>query len=170
MSVWEDLVQKIIKNNPGLALVVILILGFFIVITGTATVINSGKTIVNFFQDVFTPQPIKNYSMTNSSLRDKTLQLCRELTDFINQRQKDEPQILWNDFQNSSNALSRYSTETINLYYGNYGPQALAYFSEFQKRNMINDSFFEEEVKAPTNYLGMRDVAIKLGALAYQLK
>jgi hypothetical protein len=170
MSLWEDLVQKIIKNHPGPALGIIAILAFFVIITGAATVINSGKTIVDFFQDVFTPQPEKNYSMTNSSLKDKTLELCRELTDFTNERQQGEPEIRWNDFQNSSKALTSYSQETINLYAQKYGSKALAYYYEFQKRNMTNDSYLEEEIKAPVNYLGMRDIAIKLGALAYQLK
>lgn len=60
-------------------------------------------------------------------------------------------------------------TETRNLYIQRFSSKASFYYDEFKKRGMV-DSELDLLINDPVNSIGMRDVAIKLGAFAYELK
>lgn len=123
-----------------------------------------------------------NIKLSDKELKEKTLELSREIMDYVMERQENEPKLDFNDWISSLNAVINYSHETRNLFIQKYSSNTSFYYGEFHKRGMIgydlwflnflfnsNDEYFIYLCEDPVNINGMRRIAVKLGALAYEL-
>jgi hypothetical protein len=89
--------------------------------------------------------------------------------DFVQDRQAKEPAFSFETFKESSNALIKYSQETQNYYAREFAGQISNLRDELLKRKLQDgelDSFYQH----PTNYIGLRMLAMRLAALAEKLR
>ena len=106
---------------------------------------------------------------SDQNLKDESKEIAQKIMELVESRQAGEPHVDFNDFQNTTNRMIRHSQETQNLYAKDYAGKVHALRDEFLKRSLQNedlDRFYQH----PTNYLGLKALAIGLAALSEQLK
>ncbi len=106
--------------------------------------------------------------MPAKELYSQAIDLSRQILDFVTDRQRNEPQI---DFQNWDESTKRqiaYSTETNNLYFSRYSGKSVALRDEFSRHHLKNEEL-NRFIEHPTNYIGMRTVGMNLASLAHSL-
>ena len=113
--------------------------------------------------------PILFRKISDQNLKDESKEIAQKIMELVESRQAGEPHVDFNDFQNTTNRMIRHSQETQNLYAKDYAGKVHALRDEFLKRSLQNedlDRFYQH----PTNYLGLKALAIGLAALSEQLK
>jgi len=153
---------KQITAFQWVAVVVVVVLA----INGLATLLESLRKIHQFGRDVFAH--LKGRRTSDQDLKKQALEVARNLMDLVQTRQSSEPTFSFDRFHESSEALGRHSQETQNLYVRDFAGRIAFLRQELLKRKLQDkelDSFYEH----PTNYIGLRIVAMRLAALAEQL-
>jgi|GEM_PF-3307010 glucuronate isomerase len=104
----------------------------------------------------------------NQKLKEESKEIAQKIMELVKSRQAIESNVDFNDFQNTTNQMIRHSQETQNLYARDYASKVHALRDEFLSRKMKNedlDRFYQH----PTNYLGLKALAIGLATLSEQL-
>jgi hypothetical protein len=103
------------------------------------------------------------------SLKAKASLLSSQILRFLSDRTKSEPSSprpeYWNE---DTEKIIEYFSETVNLFPLQFGARVIAIRNEFVEQDLQNkelDKFYEH----PTNLIGMRIVAERIGALAERL-
>jgi len=152
-----------VKNNAENHPVIVIILVIFLIVTGTALFLTSITTIKNYFFSEEILQTSEDPLITN------TKDLSQEILKFANERQANEPETDFENWDNSTNRLIKYHEETMNRYYQEYSVRVGFIIDEFKKRGITNENV-ERMYKFPTNYFGLRDIGIGLGEMANKLE
>ena len=106
--------------------------------------------------------------LTDTDLKKETLTLYMHIMIFLRERAKNDPEIDFDNWKESTNNLIQYSRETMNLYDEEFGPRIVFIRQEYLKRGIKSDRLdrFHEH---PTNPLGIREIAYGLAELAGKL-
>jgi len=152
------------KKHPTLRYVIIFVLGAFV----WAVVTEFGTDVVRNLKDWWVagsggPKPIV------STLKEQTETLYEDIMNFVKEREANEPQIDYNKWEESTNALIKYSQETMGLYDVKFGSRVVAIREEYVKLGIKSDRL-DQFYEHPTNPLGIREVALGLAELAAKLK
>jgi hypothetical protein len=106
--------------------------------------------------------------MSRQALHTQAVELSNQILVFVTDRQRNEPQIDYKDWDRSTKEHINYSTETNNIFAERFGGRALAIRDEFE-RHQLKDRELDQFVEHPTNYIGMRIVGMRIAALAHSL-
>ncbi len=106
--------------------------------------------------------------LTGSKLKEETITLYRDIMEFLKQRKDNEPQIDLDNWEELTNNLIKYSSETMNLYHENFGSRVVIIRQEYLKGGIKSDRL-DQYYTHPTNPLGIREVAYGLAELAGKL-
>jgi len=107
-------------------------------------------------------------TLTNSKLKKETMTLYTDVMKFLRERQNNEPQVAFDNWEESTNNLIKYSTETTNLYHENFGSRVVIIRQEYLKRG-IKSHRLDQYYTHPVNPLVIREVAYGLAELAGKL-
>jgi hypothetical protein len=158
-------IQALIEQLTAIQWIMIVVL-IVLAINGLATLLESLRKIYSFARDVFAH--FKGKRMTDVELKTKTMSVAKSLIDFVQDRQAKEPAFKFETFEESSNLLIKYSQETQNSYAKEFAGQISNLRDELLKRKLQDrelDMFYQH----PTNYIGLRMLAMRLAALAEKL-
>jgi hypothetical protein len=147
-----------LKKHKVIAVLVIAV----IVVISLAQFLGAIATIWNF---VF---PSPKFKLTNAQLREQAMQLSNDINFFVQDRMENEPQIDYNNWQDSVNKLTQYSQASVTLYFVKYNQRLADVRQEFILRK-ITDTDFEQFYNLPTNYIGMQIVSQRLSIMIAQL-
>ncbi|MFW6173104.1 MAG: hypothetical protein ACOC5T_05110 [Elusimicrobiota bacterium] len=114
---------------------------------------------VRYFPEVY---------LTDEQLKSQTIDFADELLQFCSDRQRNEPEINFSNWEQSAKVLIDYHRETRSLYLRHFASNASFYYEEF-KRRWISDDELDHLVENAVNRLAMEKVAIKLSVLARHL-
>lgn len=106
--------------------------------------------------------------MEVNALYSDAIEVSRQILDFVTDRQRNEPAIDFDNWDESTRKQMEYSTETNNQYTARFGGKTLALRDEFRRHHLM-DKELDRFVEHPTNYIGMRTVGMRLAALAHSL-
>jgi hypothetical protein len=139
----------------------------YLFISYLGSFISSTSIIVNFISQTYLR--ISPNDFTNSELIATSTEDAKKLIDFIAQRRKNQPQIDFNNWSESTKAQLAYDNQSQYLYSRDFYPLMSRYKTEYAKRG-INNKNFNMFYKNPTNYLGLEDVAKSLFDMINQLR
>ena len=97
-----------------------------------------GRDIYNYVKDWF----ISNFGeseLTDSKLKGETITLYKDVMEFLKQRENNEPQIDFDNWEESTNNLIKYSSEMMDLYHENFGSRVAIIRQEYLKRGIKSD-------------------------------
>ena len=140
---------------------------FVLVVIGLAHFADAVRKLHSFGNDLLAH--LKGKRMSDSELKKEASEVAREMMEFVQLRQGSEPEFSFESFQALTQDLIRHSQETQNLYYRDFSGRVSKLLDEFLKRKLQNkelDSFYEH----PTNYIGLRIVAMQLASLAEKVR
>jgi len=104
-----------------------------------------------------------------TSLKHKAISLSDDILRFLVVRQAGEPPLprpaTWHE---DADAMTRYSGETRNVYSQKFGSKVIATYNMLSDAG-LRDSELDRFYEHPTNPIGMRIVAERIGALAERL-
>ena len=158
--------QALIDQLTAIQLIAIAVV-IVLAINGLATLLESLRKIHGFARDVLAH--FKGKRMSDSELKTQAIGVAKRLMDFVQDRQAKEPAFKFETFEESSNALIKYSQETQNYYAREFAGQISNLRDELLKRKLQDrelDMFYQH----PTNYIGLRMLAMQLAALAEKLR
>jgi len=158
--------QSLIDQINAIQWVAIIIV-VVLAINGLATLLESLRKIYGFFRDVIAH--FKGRRMSDAELKSQSIDVAKRLMDFVQERQENEPVFKFETFEDSSNALTKHSQETQNYYAKEFAGKISNLRDELLKRNLQDrdlDMFYQH----PTNYIGLRMVAMRLAALGEKLR
>ena len=138
-----------------------------LIVIGIANFTDALRKIYKFFTDI--SAHFQDRQLTDEQLNTVALDTARALMEFVSERQAAEPNIDFENWNESTQAQIKYSQETQNIYYRDFGGKIGHYRNEFLKRG-LSDKDINMFYEHPTNYIGMRTVAMKLAELAYKLE
>lgn len=107
-------------------------------------------------------------NLTDQQLKEETLELARDIAEYVVDRRKNEPEIDYNDWEGSTDRYLSYSRETMDLYYVRFGSDVAMLREEFLIRG-IKDEEFERLYAHPTNTIGLQMLSLRLAAMAARL-
>lgn len=139
------------------------ILAFVGFVVGLAKFLDATKKIGSHWSDF--KAKWSGQKISDQKLKEESKEIAQKIMDLVENRQEIEPHIDFNDFQNTTNQMRRHSQETQNLYAKHYAGKVHALRDEFLSRKLQNkdlDMFYQH----PTNYLGLKALAIGLAALS----
>lgn len=119
--------------------------------------------------DLKKPQPkIPNET---SNLKRSALRLSADILNFLVERDAKTPPYPQNSntWQQDSQRIVTYNTETDDLFSKMFGAKVLNVHSQFEKHG-LKDPQLDRFYQYPTNTIGMRTAGERIGALALQLK
>jgi len=107
----------------------------------------------------------KSISLPN--LKRESQQLSQDILQFLSDRQRLEPELVPTKKQRrkQTNDLIRHGRETVTLHHQRFGSRVISVYEHLRERGYSDkrvDTYYEH----PTNELGIRELAQRLGALA----
>ncbi len=136
-------------------------------INGLATLLESLRSIHSFFRDIIAH--FRGRRMSDAELKSQSISVAKSLMDFVQERQENEPVFKFEAFEESSDALTKHSRETQNYYTKEFAGKISNLRDELLKRKLQDrdlDMFYQH----PTNYIGLRTVAMRLAAFGEKLR
>ena len=161
-----DSVKAIIEQITAIQWVAFAVIAF-LVISGIANLLDSLRKIYAFFRDIFVH--LKGRKMSDIDLKNQALSLAKQLMDFVQIRQDAEPPFTFERFEESSSLLIKHSQTTQNLYARDFAGQLANLRIELIKRG-LQDRELDQFYQHPTNYIGLRILAMRLAALGEQVR
>lgn len=146
-----------------IAILVVIVLA----IVGLANFVEALRKLYEFGRDVIAH--FKGKRMSDADLQAQAITTAKQLMDFAQTRQACEPQFDFDNFHESSNLQIKHSRETQNSYARDFAGMIANFRDEFLKRGLHDkdlDSFYHH----PTNYIGLKIVAIRIASLAEKLR
>ncbi|MEW6173542.1 MAG: hypothetical protein AB1510_10850 [Bacillota bacterium] len=162
----SDPVSEITKEVTGIWWIAYIVFGALAII-GLANFAEALQKLHKFVSDIVSH--VKGKRLTDAELKNKAQETARSLMEMVQARQNSEPDFDFDRFQESSNVLIKHSQETNNVYYRDFAGTVANLREEFLKRN-IKDHELDQFYEHPTNYIGLRIVAIRLAAMAEKLR
>lgn len=107
--------------------------------------------------------------MTDDGLITQSRTLAKEMSQYIQKRNIDEPPVDFNRYNESAGKMISYSSETVGYYYSEFEPKVAQYRQEYLKRGLQNKDV-NDLYANPTNPLGIQAIASGLNDLASQLQ
>ena len=156
-----DLLLKL-KGIKWIAYVIV----FVLVVVGIANFTDALRKIYSFSKDVYTHY--QKRTLSDKQLKSQSISLAKDLMQFVIERQNNEPQIDFNDWDASTNAQIKYSTETQNIFYKDYAGKVSHLRDEFAKRG-LKDKDLDMFYRNPTNYIGLRELASSIASLSEKI-
>ena len=101
-------------------------------------------------------------------LANEALETSRQVLDFVTDRERNQPQIDFNNWDESTRNLLTYSAGTKNLYSTRYGAKVTFLRAELKTYGLSNESL-DLLCHDATNLIVIREGAIALGSLALKL-
>lgn len=146
---------------------------FWVLIIIISIILSSFFT--KFGEDLY--QSIRNWvtsqfgtpKLTNATLRQQTITLYEDIMGFLGEREANEPSIDFNNWEESTNNISRHYQETMNLYHENFGTRVVEIREEYLKRGITNEKV-EMFYTHPTNPIGIHELAYGLAELASKIE
>lgn len=167
-AIFKDEIDKLRKwlNNHKPIKYIALIIVCFIAVAGVYSVI-TGNPITSLFPEL---NGDSNESTPDSELKDYTLTLCQELTEFSANKKLDRPKKYdYSDNEEWLKAVNNYDTETLNAYKAFYSDRAENCYYEFEKRGLITNQYLIIDIISPGNVLVIDIIIEELSSLANQL-
>ena len=155
--------DKALNSIKNLKIIVVIII-FFIIFQGVGTISDTIQSLDDLRIRFFSPKEI----LKDEQLKTRTIEVSQSILKFIEERNRNEPQVDFDNWDQSTDNLIKYSGETLDLYNKVFASEVIFLRNEYAKRGITDDSldmFYEY----PTNTLGIREVGIRLGSLAYRL-
>ena len=157
-------VKKKLEKYPKIKWIIyisIILIGGLITIGGLYQIL-TGESIISLIPN--------NYSITKNELKEQTLGIRTEIIIFANEREKNQPQIDFSDWKNSTDAYLDFNKETQYQWELRFASKVQFLYGEFKKRNMRLNEMTELLIENPGGSTSwMKTIAIELGTLAYQL-
>ena len=94
--------------------------------------------------------------------------ISQQVLNFLTDRERNEPQVDFENWDESTRSMLEYSTETRNLYSARFGAKVVFYRDELKKYG-LSDELLNMLCTHATNSIVIRDGAIALGNLALKL-
>ena len=149
--------DKLIHNLKDKKIIGILLI-MFIVLIGFSTALNSIDNINKHFS-----------KSSENLLTEKTFKLSNEILLFLKEREENEPNINFKNWENSTNEILFYSSETMNLYSVKFSSKVMLARDQFKEKG-FTDSELDKFYEHPVNQIGIRIVGERLGLIANKLK
>jgi len=140
------------------------VVGFII---GLAKFLDAVKKINSHWHDF--QAKIAGRKITDQELKSEAQEVAKGILSLVNERQETEPQVDFDDFHNSTHNMSIHLQKTQNIYAGNYAAKVNNLRDEFLKIKLASDDV-DRFYQHPTNYLGLRALAIGLATLSEKVK
>jgi hypothetical protein len=138
-----NLPQDLVNQITAIQWIAVVVVGV-LAINGLATLLESLRKIHQFGRDVLAH--LTGRRTSDQELKKQALEVARNLMDLVQTRQRSEPAFSFDRFHESSEALSRHSQETQNLYVKEFAGKIAFLRQELLKRNLQDkelDSFYE---------------------------
>ena len=161
----EDPVIQLLLKLKGIKWIAYAII-FVLVVVGIANFTDALRKIYIFSKDIIAY--FQKRTLSDEELKKQSSLLAKDLMKFVIDRQKNEPQIDFDNWKESTNSQIKYSQETNNIFYRDYAGKVSNARDEFLKRGLKHknlDRFYEH----PTNYIGLRELSAALSALSEKI-
>ena len=146
---------------------VLYILAFVGFVVGLAKFLDAAKKIIGYVVNL--RNVLRGQKLSDEQLGKEAQNLVEKIITLVSERQNTEPQIDFDNFHESSNHMIKHSQETQNQYAKDYASKVVHIRNEFLKRKLKNEDV-ERFYEHPTNYLGLRALAVGIGSLAESIK
>jgi hypothetical protein len=140
---------------------------FVIFINGLAHLTDSLRKIYYFFKDIIIY--LKKRKLSDKELKERAGMIAKKIIELANSRQVDQLIFNIDDRKKLASELSKQTTETMDIYYRDYYKEVFFLRGEFLKRK-YRDEKLDMLYKHPTNFIGLREVAMGLLSLSTKLK
>jgi hypothetical protein len=138
-----DYVKELLDRIKSIEWIgIIIIIGMTII--GIQTVWEKGEWI--YYKFVAKP------NMSDEELTIEATQLVKDIANFIRERRLNEPKIDYENWDEYTDNLIKYSKETMDLYNSEYITRVAEIREEFKRRGITNENF-EDYYEHPTNVL-----------------
>ena len=107
-------------------------------------------------------------SITKTEIAEEASNISRQILDFITDRKKYEPQVDFDNWDESTRRLIQYGTETKSLYLTRYGSKVV-YLRDALRDYGLTDEWLDMICQDATNAIVIEQGAIALGNLAMKL-
>ncbi len=161
----EDPVIQLLLKLKGIKWVAYLIV-LVLVTVGVANFTDALRKIYTFSKDIISHY--QNRALTDEELKIQSSGLSKEIMQLVINRQNNEPQIDFDNWNESTNLHSKYSSETNNIFYRDFAGKVSNTRDEFIKRN-LKDKELDRFYQHPTNYIGLRELSASLSKLSGKL-
>jgi hypothetical protein len=162
----DDPVIQLLLKLKGIKWVAYIVV-FVLVVVGIANFTDALRKIYSFGKDIVAHY--QKRKLTDEELKKQSSLLAKDLMEFVLERQKNEPQIDFDNWKESTDSQIKYSTETQNIFFRDYAGKVANIRDEFLKRRLKNENL-ERFYQHPTNYLGLRDLAASISSLSEKIK
>ncbi|MGV9142041.1 MAG: hypothetical protein ACOC1X_03795 [Promethearchaeota archaeon] len=106
--------------------------------------------------------------LSDKELKMETKKLFKNIYLFLREREANEPEIDFDNWEESTKRQIVYSRETMNLYKSNFHFEVISIREEYAKRNVTSETL-DTYYRHPTNPIGIEQVAYGLVELANKL-
>ncbi len=161
----NDPVIELLLQLKGIKWVAYLIV-FVLVVVGIANFTDSLRKIYSFGKDILVHY--QKRTLTDNDLKNEGFAVAKNLMEFVIERQNSEPQINFTDWDKSTKAQMKFSTETQNIFFKDYAGKVAHLRDEFSKRD-LKDENLDRFYQHPTNYIGLRELAASIATLSEKI-
>ena len=161
----DDPVIQLLLRLKGIKWIAYIIV-FVLVVIGIANFTDALRKIYTFGRDIFAHY--QKRKLSDEELKKQSSLLAKNLMEFVIERQKNEPQIDFDNWKESTDSQIKFLTETQNLFFRDYAGKVSNIRDEFLKRGLKNENI-ERFYEHPTNYLGLRDLAAAISSLSEKI-
>lgn len=106
--------------------------------------------------------------LPKDTLKEKAINLSRDLLEFIEERRNFEPEFISDEWDDSVNRIIKYNGDTYEMYLQKYYPEVSEIIIDFKKYG-ISDYIVEMYSRHPTGDLAVQQIALALIDMANQL-
>jgi len=162
--------MKIFLIRIGLSLIIAYIIGYGLIVLKNIWTkeLDLQKTFPNPFGFIHFKK--ESVTQTQQALKERAKELSKEILEFLADRERSAPRLPQKETWNIDTELMlRHLKETMNQYSIKFASRVITIRNEFSSLGLIDeelDKFYEH----PTNFIGIRIIGERLGALAEQLK
>lgn len=161
----NDPVIELLLKLKGIKWIAYTIVGVLIVV-GIANFTDALRKIYSFSKDIYAHY--QKRTLIDKQLKSDAILTSKDLMQFVIERQNNEPQVDFDNWDASTKAQIKYSTETQNIFYKDFAGKVSNLRDEFAKRG-IKDKDLDMFYRHPTNYIGLRELAASLSALSEKI-
>ncbi|QVW36203.1 hypothetical protein KIP69_04940 [Geobacter sulfurreducens] len=161
----NDPVIEILLKLKGIKWVAYLIV-LVLVVVGVANFTDALRKIYSFGKDILAHY--QQRTLTDKDLKTDAVALSKSLMQLVIERQNNEPQIDFKNWDVYTNAQIRYSTETQNIFFRDYSAKVAHLRDEFAKRG-LKDKNLDMFYQHPTNYIGLRELSTSIATLSEKI-
>lgn len=160
-----DLIQSTLDSLKDSWLTYTLAVVGFVV--GLAKFLDALKRISGHWSDF--KAKLSGQKISDQKLKDSSKEIAQKIMKLVGERQASEPSVDFENFQYSTHQMSKHSQETQNIYATEYAGKVNALRDEFLTRELQDDEL-DRFYQHPTNYIGLKLLAIGLATLSEKIE